>query len=160
MISLIAAMGSNRVIGFQGNMPWHLPADLKHFKSLTLHKIIVMGRKTYQSIGKPLPERTNIVVTHDKNFQAPGCTIINDMEEILKLSDDEIMIIGGSQLYQYFLPFASKLYLTYIHQEFTGDTFFPQWDHKAWEEVSRTDYCGDEKNPYDYSFVTLVKKAN
>lgn len=161
-LGLIAAMGNHRVIGLDNQMPWHLPADLSHFKQLTLEKAVVMGRKTYQSIGKPLPHRQNIVVTRDADFRAPGCDVVHSIDEAVTLVSDstEIMIIGGAQLYVQALPMVNTLYLTFIHHDFAGDTFFPVWDEGQWHEIAREDHQANEKNPFDYSFVSYSRRVS
>lgn len=159
IISLISAMSQNRVIGRNGEMPWHLPADLKYFKDKTLGKPVIMGRKTFDSIKKPLPGRHNIVLTRDQHFEAPGCTLVSTVECALEAAGDveEIMIIGGETIYRLFLPQATRIYLTIIEQDFDGDTYFPEWrDH--WKIVSKDRHHPDEKNPYHYQFIILEKK--
>jgi dihydrofolate reductase len=160
-ISLICATSQNGVIGLNNRLPWHLPADLVNFKKLTMHHHILMGRKTYQSIGKPLPGRTNIVITRQKDFQADGCLIAHSFEEAIELcrGDDEIFVIGGADIYQQTLPFANKIYLTVIHQDFEGDTFLFEIDKTVWQETSRKDFEPDEKNKFGYSFLTLEKRG-
>lgn len=156
MISLVAAMSKNRVIGKNNTMPWHLPADLKHFKSVTMGKPIIMGRKTFESIGKPLPGRRNIVVTHqEKEF--PGCDVFHSLEEALKsvASEPEVMIIGGANVYAQVLPKVQRMYLTFIDLDVDGDAFFPAWDESQWREVSSEQHAPDDKNPYPYRFVVL-----
>ncbi len=159
-ISIIAAIGKNLVIGRNNKLPWSLPADMKRFKDLTLGKPVVMGQKTFESIGKPLSARTNIVLSHDKNFQASGCIVALSIEEALSYLKgfDEIMIIGGSSVYEQFLPLAEKMYLTLIDEEFEGDAYFPRLDWNEWIETERISYKADEKNPYSYSFVNLKRK--
>lgn len=159
-ISLISALANNRVIGYRNQLPWHLPADLRHFKALTLGKPILMGRRTYESIGKPLPERRNVVISRQQDFMAPGCDCVNSVEEALKLTSDaeEVMVIGGANLYQQTLPLADYLYLTLIHHDFHGDTFFPEWKSEEWQEIQRSDFPADLKNPYPYSFIVLKAK--
>lgn len=159
-ISAIFAMSENRVIGKNNQLPWHLPADLKHFKQITMGNPILMGRKTYESIGKPLPGRCNIVITRDTNYQAPGCVVVNSVESALAAvkDNDEIFIIGGALLYQETLPLTQRLYMTLIHHSFDGDTFFPALNENEWQEVERTDHPADENNKYSYSFVTLDRK--
>lgn len=158
-LSAIAAMSENRVIGHNNQLPWHLPADLKHFKTITLGKPILMGRKTYESIGRPLPQRENIIVTRDVDFKAPGCLIVHSIDAALSVVQhkDEVLVIGGALLYQQMLPLVQRLYLTVIHQAFVGDAFFPEIDQSKWREVERCDCNRDEKNPYQYSFITLDK---
>ena len=128
MISLIAAMGGNRVIGNNNSMPWRLPKDLAYFKKLTLGNTVVMGRKTFESIGKPLAGRKNIILTRDKGYTREGCLVVHSIEEALKEIKDEqeSFIIGGGEIYSIFLPYANKLYITYIDHEFQGDTYFPE----------------------------------
>lgn len=156
IISLIAAMASNGVIGRDNQMPWHLPADFKHFKALTLGKPIIMGRKTFESIGsRPLPGRTNVVVTRDTAFQAEGCVVVHDVEAALVAEPDaaEVMIIGGTNLYTQLLPRADRLYLTEVHAEVEGDASFPPIDCKRWREMSREDHPADARHSHSYSFV-------
>ena len=155
IISLIAAMAEDRVIGLNNRMPWHLPADLRHFKALTLGKPVVMGKQTYLSLGKPLPERRNIVLTHDVDFKAPGCDIAHDWPEVLALCEDseEIMIIGGEAVYRQTLPIATRMYLTEIAIKVEGDRFFPQWDEQEWLLLDKKSFVADDKNPYNYSFL-------
>lgn len=156
-ISLIAAMAKRRVMGRDGQLPWHLPADLKHFKAITLDKPIVMGRKTYESIGKPLPQRTNIILTTDPAYQAPGCYVVHHLDEAMKIAKgaEEILIIGGAQIYEAYLPLAQRMYLTLIDADIEGDTFFPDFDEAKWQVVSREDHLPDEKNSYGYRFLVL-----
>ena len=159
-ISAIFAMSENRVIGKNNQLPWHLPADLRHFKSLTMGKPILLGRKTYESIGRPLPGRCNLVMTRDAQFQAPGCVIVNSLETALLAAgySDEIMVIGGAILYQHLLPRTQRLYMTVIHHEFEGDTYFPELNMSEWNEIDRIDYDADEENKYSYSFITCDRK--
>lgn len=158
-ISLIAAMAHNRVIGKDNQMPWHMPADLKHFKATTLGKPVIMGRKTFESIGRALPGRQNIVVTRDASFEAPGCDIAHSLEAAVSLAGDvaEIIIMGGGQLYQAALPMANRMYLTFIDLSTEGDAHFPAWDSEEWVIVDRETHSHDDKNPYDYSFVKLER---
>lgn len=157
-ISLIVAMGENRVIGADNKMPWHLSADLKHFRRITLGKPILMGRNTHVSIGRPLPGRKNIVLTSDPTYRAEGCTIVHSLEQALReAGGDELMVIGGAALYRAFLPKADCLYLTLIHQSFAGDTFFPEFDEREWREVERVDVDDDAESGLRYSFLTLER---
>jgi dihydrofolate reductase len=157
-ISLIVAMAENRVIGVDNRMPWHLSADLRHFKALTWGKPILMGRRTHEAIGRPLPGRKNIVLTSDRNYAAPGCTVVHSLDDALREADgEEIMVIGGSSLYRAFLPRADRLYLTLIHREFPGDTFFPEFDWSAWREVAREDVDEDPDSGLSYSFLVLER---
>ncbi len=159
IISLVAAMTENYCLGLNNKMPWHLPADLAHFKQLTLHKSIIMGRKTYESIGKALPNRHNIIITRQSDFNAPDCTIVSSLEQALQTysAEEELMIIGGAQIYQQALPVADRLYLTLIHTMIEGDAYFPHWDAKQWQEVSREIHPADEHNAYAYDFLTLKR---
>lgn len=158
MISLIVAMGKNRVIGLDNKMPWHLPADLAYFKKVTTGHAIIMGRKTFESIGRPLPNRTNIVLTRDKNLLIEGCQIIDSVEEALKLAENEmIFVIGGSEIYKQFLPFANKIFITKINENFTGDTFFPELSDD-WQQTSSEKHIPDVKNKYEYEFQVFQKK--
>ncbi|MCH8896279.1 MAG: type 3 dihydrofolate reductase [Proteobacteria bacterium] len=158
-ISLILAMGRNRAIGRDNKLPWHLPADLAHFKTTTMGKPILMGRKTWESIGKALPGRLNIVLTAQTGYDADGATVVNSIDDAISVceSADELMVIGGAGVYQAFLPRARKIYLTLIDEDFEGDTFFPQLDEQEWHEEAREDHRADDKNPYDYSFRVLRK---
>ena len=160
LLSLIAAMDNNRLIGSNNALPWHLPADLAFFKRTTLGKPIVMGRKTYESIGKPLPGRRNIVVTRNRNYDAPGCDIVAGIDEAMRLCESvpEIMLIGGASLYQQSIDRANNLYITQIHHNFDGDTWFPEFDERDWRIESRTDFEADDKNIYPYSFVKFVRE--
>ena len=159
-LSIIVAMDRNHVIGANGDLPWHISADLQNFKKITMGKPIIMGRKTHESIGRPLPGRENIILTRDNNYQAEGCTVLQSLEDIFEhcKNVDEIMITGGAEIYQHTLEQASHLYLTEVHTEIEGDTHFPEFDRNQWQEISREDYKADEKNDYDYSFVVLKRK--
>lgn len=162
MISIISALAKNRAIGKKNDLPWHLPADLKHFKETTTGKTIVMGLNTFKSIGsRPLPNRKNIVLSSDSESKVPeGVVLVNSLESVLEMTKDEkeVMICGGAIVYQQFLPLADRLYLTYIDHDFEGDIFFPEFDMQSWQEVSREDHQPDEKNLYPYSFVILERK--
>lgn len=155
-------MAHGRVIGLDGKMPWHLPADLAWFKQNTLGKPIVMGRKTWDSIGRALPGRRNLVISRDKMFQPEGAERIASPDEVEQLLTDipEIMIVGGAQIYQHFIPRAGRLYLTLIDTDVQGDTFFPDYQTEAgWQEVSRSEHPADEKNPYPYTFLILERES-
>jgi len=162
MISIIAAVADNMVIGNKNALPWHLPADFKYFKEATLGKPIVMGLNTFKSIGeKPLPDRKNIILNNDPNYIPPeGCFAARSIDEVLEMTKtaEEVMICGGASVYKQFLPLADRLYLTLIHQDFEGDTYFPNFDIKDYNEIKRIDNKADEKNKYDYSFVVLERK--
>lgn len=161
-ISMIAAMANGRVIGADNGMPWHLPADLRHFKQVTIGKPVIMGRKTYESIGRALPGRTNIVISSQAGYSLDDATVVTSPEEALRVAtsspdaDDEVMVIGGGTIYSSFLPSAQTLYLTFIDLEVEGDTRFPDYEAAAtWHEIAREDNQPDERNPHRYSFVTL-----
>ncbi|GBL05114.1 type 3 dihydrofolate reductase [Glaciecola sp. KUL10] len=157
-ISMIAAMAKNRVIGAKNDMPWHLPADLKHFKSVTMGKPIIMGRKTYESIGRALPGRVNVVITSNADAVFDGAVTVTSVEDAIVAAGDvdEVMIIGGGTIYQTCLASANRLYLTFIDLDVDGDTYFPDFEQASkWREVERTEYLADEKNPYNYEFVTF-----
>ncbi|GAC35104.1 type 3 dihydrofolate reductase [Paraglaciecola polaris] len=168
-IALIAAMANKRVIGLNNQMPWHMPADLQHFKRVTLGKPIIMGRKTYESIGRALPGRLNIVITHDQAYQLADATVVNSCDNAIAtatshlsqqgLSDEEqeIMVIGGGTVYQHFLPYSHCLYLTLIALDTPGDTYFPDYSDDGWREVNVESHEPDHKNPHFYQFVTLER---
>jgi dihydrofolate reductase len=160
ILSLIAAMDRNRLIGSKNQLPWHLPADLAHFKKITLSKPILMGRKTYESIGRPLPGRENIVLTRTKGLEIEGVTVVNSLEAAIEgLSDaDEVMVIGGSTLYELALPKAQRLYLSYVDGEFEGDAWFPEIDESQWTISDSVTQQPDEKNSYGCRFVTYERK--
>jgi dihydrofolate reductase len=161
-IGLVAAMAKNRVIGKDNQMPWHLPADLKHFKAVTMGKPIIMGRKTYESIGRPLPGRLNIVVSRNPKLSIAGCQIATSLQAALAMVKDhtEVMVIGGGQLYREALPLANNLYLTFIDLDTDGDTQFPEFEHLALTETKRTFSSPDDANPYALEFVDYqINKA-
>ena len=161
MISLMWAMDNNHVIGNNNQLPWHLPEDLKFFKRTTMGHPIAMGRKTWDSIGRPLPGRENIVITRNPEFLCEGCTVLNSVEALLEFSQqnaDEIFVIGGAEIFKLILPYADKLYLTRIYDEFKGDTFFPELNMEEWSLLSREQGIKDEKNPYDYEFMIYERK--
>jgi dihydrofolate reductase len=159
-LSIIVAMDRNRVIGRGDTLPWHISSDLKNFKKITMGNPIIMGRKTHESIGRPLPGRENIILTRDKNYSSEGCTVLHSMDEIFEHCKEvvEVMITGGSEIYKLSLEQATRLYLTEVHTEIEGDTFFPEFDRSEWREVSREDHSSDEKNEFDYSFVLLERE--
>lgn len=158
--SLIAAMDKNRLIGSNNNLPWHLPADLAFFKRKTLGKPIIMGRKTFESIGKALPGRRNIVVTRDAQFNAADCELVDSIDAALELCRDEaeIMLIGGASLYRQFIARATCMYITRIDHEFSGDTWFPEFDESEWKVENRQDFEADHCNKYPYSFIKFVRE--
>ena len=158
-LSIIVAAAANGVIGRDNQLPWRLPADLRHFKQTTMGKPILMGRKTWESIGRPLPGRTNIVITRDSDYAAAGCVVVNSIDAALLAagSQDEIMVIGGAELYRQVLPRTDTIYLTRIHENFEGDTVFPELVTSEWRETERADQLPDENNPHDYSFIRLER---
>jgi dihydrofolate reductase len=176
LISMIAAMANNRVIGANNAMPWHLSADLQHFKQVTFGKPIIMGRRTYQSIGRALPGRTNIVISRDAAFTLEDAVVVANCEQAItsatealhadtsgaaeKSQADEIMIIGGGTIYQHFLPLCQRLYLTQIELDIAGDTYFPDYHlNYNWQVLEKESFKADTKNPYNYHFMTLIKQA-
>ncbi|QPA32466.1 dihydrofolate reductase [Thermaerobacillus caldiproteolyticus] len=162
MISLIVAMDNSRVIGKDNKLPWHLPADLAYFKKVTMGHPIVMGRKTFESIGRPLPGRENIIVTRNRSFQPEGCTVIHSVEGIKQIAakrSDEVFVIGGAELFAAILPLADRLYITKIEANFPGDTFFPVFNEAEWRLISCEKGQKDEKNPYDYFFLVYERKC-
>lgn len=160
-ISIIAAVSDNGVIGNDGKLPWNLPADMKHFKEITTGHHIIMGRKTYESIGRPLPNRTNIVLTKNSKIRPKGCSVVNSLDKALniakKAGEKEVMVIGGSEIYKLALPLADKLYLTLVHENFKGDTKFPDYNKREWTEQRLEHHNKDIENPYDYSFVSYTR---
>ena len=155
-LTLIAAMGKNRAIGLDGRMPWHLPAELQHFKKATMGKAIVMGRKTWQAIGRPLPGRQNIVVSRNPGFHADGVDLAMSLDDAVAMSEsDEVMIIGGGQLYALALPMANRMVLTLIDIEPEADTWFPEWDEKEWSLTSERVFPVDDENKLAYRIIEL-----
>ncbi len=159
IISLIAAMGENRVIGKDNALPWKLPADMKRFREVTMGKPVIMGRKTFESIGRALPKRTNIIITRDTNFQAQDCVIVHSLQEALEAAGNapEAIVIGGGMIFEQFLPYANRMYLTIIHKDFEGASLFPKYEKEEWHERERHDFKPDEKNAYAYTFLTLER---
>ncbi|MBL7142089.1 MAG: dihydrofolate reductase [Candidatus Pacebacteria bacterium] len=160
LISIIAAVGNNWVVGIKNKLPWNLPADMKHFRQLTMGKPVIMGQKTFESIGKPLPGRTNIILTLDKNFIPPDCLVTHSIEGALEAAKnfDEVMICGGVSIYRQFLLLADRMYLTLIEGEFEADAYFPEFDWNDWIEIGRIENNPDKDNSYKYNFVTLERK--
>jgi dihydrofolate reductase len=160
MITIIAAIAQNNALGKDNKLIWHLPADLKRFKQVTLHHHIIMGRKTFESLGKPLPNRTTIIITRNKNYNAKGCLVVNSLEKAIEAakSDANPYILGGAEIYAQAIKIADKLDITYVHHTFEADAFFPEINTDIWEEVYRKDLKADEKNKYNYSFVTYQRK--
>jgi dihydrofolate reductase len=159
-ISIIAAMAENRVIGVNNTLPWRLPADLRRFRRITTGHHVIMGRRNYESIGKPLPERHNIVVTRNPDYRAPGCTVTHSLEQALATAwnDAEVFVIGGADIYRQAFDRADRLYLTLVHADIRGDTYFPEFDTAQWCEISRERHEADGKNPYAYTFLTYDRK--
>jgi dihydrofolate reductase len=156
-IALVVAMDKNRAIGRAGALPWHLPDDLKHFKALTLGKTVLMGRKTFQSIGRPLPKRRNVVLTKDPSFGAEGVEVVHSLDDALLL-DEEIMVIGGGEVYALFLPLATHLHLTLVDTAIPdADTFFPEWNPAQWRETHREFHPADERHLFAFSYVDLER---
>ena len=159
-LSIVVAMDENRLIGKGNGLPWHLPADLAFFKKITTGNSILMGRKTYDSIGKTLPNRRNIVITRNPEISITGCEVVDSIEKALSITQDEeeVMVIGGANLFEQFLPDVGRLYITHIKGEFKGDTYFPHYDENDWIEVSRESHQPDEKNKYAYQFSIMDRK--
>ncbi|EAR61100.1 type 3 dihydrofolate reductase [Neptuniibacter caesariensis] len=165
-LAIIVAQAKNRVIGINNKLPWHLPEDLRYFKQVTMGKPIIMGRNTYESIGRPLPGRTNIVITRQNDYAPEGVRVVNSLEEAVELAEsialingiDEAMVIGGAQIYEQALASAQRLYLTEVDAEIDGDAWFPEFERQEWSEVGREDFSAEGPNPYNYSFIVLDRK--
>lgn len=160
MVTIIAAVGRNRALGKDNDLIWHLPADLRRFKSLTRGHHVIMGRKTFESLGKPLPKRTNVIVSRNPDYRAEGCIVVNSLEKALEIaqSDPNPFILGGAEIYRQALSFADHMDLTFVHEEFEADAFFPEFDPEEWELMGREDFNKDDENPFDYSFVQYKKR--
>lgn len=164
-LSMIWAMSENNVIGRNNKLPWHLPNDLKYFKQLTSGKSVIMGRKTYESIGRPLPNRTNIVITRDKGFTAEGIKVVHSLDQAIELAEatclvnaqEEVIVMGGAEIYKLCLPKADRLYVTLVHAQVPGDAYFPQIDLTDYKETKREFFEKDGANPFDYSFCVFEK---
>jgi dihydrofolate reductase len=152
MVKIIVAMSKNRVIGNNNELIWKLSSDLKRFKELTTGHPVVMGRKTYESIGRPLPNRRNIIITRNSEYEVEGCEVVSSLEEALLLSGNDCFIIGGGEIYKQSLELADKIYLTLVHKDFEGDTQFPELS-KEWAIIDNKDFEADQKNEYNYSFI-------
>jgi dihydrofolate reductase len=159
-LSIIVAFDQNRLIGNNNQLPWHLPADLKHFRAITMGHHMIMGRKTFESIGKPLPGRTSVIVTRQRDYHHEGCIVVGSMDEAIRecTGQEEVFIIGGAQIFECTMPMAQKLHITQIHHAFEGDTWFPEISPKEWTLVSETHHPADEKNQWEYSFLEYVRK--
>ena len=164
MVTIIAAIAKNNALGLNNDLIWHLPADLKRFKKVTSGHHILMGRNTFESIGKPLPNRTTVIITRNESYTKSGCLIANSLEEALEIAkeDEHIFIIGGAQVYKYAIEndLADALDITLVHQEFEADVFFPEIDETFWEVTKREDFLADDKNKFDYSFIRFEKRTN
>lgn len=161
LLSLIVAASENNVIGKDNAIPWHLPDDLKFFRKKTEGHPIIMGRKCYESIGRPLPNRRNIIVTRDQTYEAPGCEISSSLDEAIMFAgkdhSDEIFVIGGGEIYTQALPFANRIYMTRVHAETEGDIFFPKIDSNLWRETERTEHPADDTHAFAFTFQTLER---
>ncbi|MEE3319897.1 MAG: dihydrofolate reductase [Pseudomonadota bacterium] len=165
-LSMMVAKASNNVIGRDNKLPWYLPNDLKYFKQVTFGKPVIMGRKTWESLKGPLPGRTNIVITRQADYVAEGAKVVTTLDEAVEMAQnvafiegqEETVIMGGAEIYQLALPKADRLYLTEVHAEVDGDTFFPDYDATEWNEIGREDFAAEGPNPYDYSFVVYERK--
>lgn len=161
-LSIIAAVDKNYLLGSNGEIPWELPADLKYFKETTMGSPVIMGRKTFESIGFPLPGRKNIIMTRNKNYTAEGCQVVHSKREVLNnflKNNKEAFIIGGAEVYKLFLSYSDKLYLTVIDHEFSGDTYFPKVNWKNWKKISEKKANSDNSNPYSY-YYQIYKRKN
>lgn len=156
ILSAIVAISNNDVIGKDNELPWYLPADLKYFKKITINHPVIMGRKSYEAIGQPLPKRTNIVLTRDPYYLSSNILVAHSLEEALALAYDldseEVFVIGGAMIFESCFPFLDRLYITEIHAYFEGDTYFPEWKREEWTLISEENHSSDKKNEFDYSF--------
>ncbi|MDP0588366.1 MAG: dihydrofolate reductase [Candidatus Endonucleobacter bathymodioli] len=167
-VAIIAAVAENNTIGMKNKMPWHLPGDLKYFKTVTMGKPIIMGRKTFESLGKPLPGRVNIVISRDESYYHEDIRVVHSLSDALSLAVeiattdgvDELIVIGGAEIFRQALPQAERLYLTRVHHSFEGDAFFPDFDDSQWQESSREDKCTDETSHLTYSYLVMDRKPN
>lgn len=166
-LAIIVAQAQNRTIGVNNKLPWHLPKDLQYFKQVTMGKPILMGRKTFESIKRPLPGRTNIVITRDVSWQHKGVRVVHSLQAARELAEsiclieghEEAMVIGGSEIYSQALAECDRLYLTQVHVDVEGDAWFPEFNRQDWQELGREDYAADGHNPYNYSFIVLDRKT-
>ena len=161
MVTIIAAIANNNALGKDNDLIWHLPADLKRFKKVTSGHHILMGRNTFESIGKPLPNRTTVIITRNKNYKVEGCIVVDSIEKAIAISksDAQIFIIGGAQIYKQAMEsnLVDQLDITQVHHSFEADVYFPEIDTEKWQETSREDFSSDEKNAFNYSFVSYRK---
>ena len=163
--ALIVAMANNQTIGIDNSLPWHLPKDLQYFKKVTMAKPIIMGRKTFESIGRPLPGRVNIVISRQDSYEPKGVKVVDSLPAARELAEsiclidgvDEAMVIGGAQIYAQAIEEADRLYLTEVDAEINGDAWFPEFERSAWSEIGREDFLAEGPNPYNYSFIVLDK---
>lgn len=164
IISLVAAAGNNNVIGSNNKLPWKMPADMKFFMNLTMKHTVIMGRKTFESFGKPLKDRKNIIISRNQNLSIPGCDVVYSLKYAIILAktlakeEDEVFIIGGAEIYRQAMPLANKIYLTRIKGDFEGDAYFPVIHSTEWKEISHIEQKADEKNPYPFAFLEYIKK--
>jgi len=160
MITIIAAVASNNALGKDNQLIWHLPADLKRFKKVTLGHHIIMGRKTFESLGKPLPKRTTIIITRNKDYKQEGCIVVNSLQQAIEAAkaDENPYILGGAEIYKQAIKIADKLDLTLVDQSFEADVFFPKIDFTIWREAAREDFKADENNNYNFSFISYLRK--
>ena len=157
-ITAVVAIASNYAIGKNNQLLWHLPNDLKHFKNITAGGTVIMGRKTFDSVGKPLPKRRNIVITR-QDIEIEGCEVVRSVDEAIAIckTEDEVFIVGGAEIYRQAMHLINRIYLTIVHHSFDADTFFPEIDYKEWKEVEKEDHETDEKHQFAYSFITLER---
>lgn len=161
MVSIIVATARNRAIGCANKLLWHISEDLRRFKDITTGHPVIMGRRTFESIGRPLPNRTNVVVTRRKDYHPEGCVVAGSLVEAIGMfpEEEEVFIIGGGQIYEQALPLADKIYLTLVHDYYDGDTFFPEWDPRDWTETSRATYSRGESFDKSFSFIDYLRKG-
>jgi dihydrofolate reductase len=159
MVSIIAAVAANGVIGRDGDLPWHLPSDLRHFKRTTMGHFLIVGRKTWEEVGKPLPGRTMVVVTRDRGLRIDDVIVVHSLKEALEAArgDDEVFVAGGGEIYRQALPLADRVYMTRIHADFEGDTIFPELDRNEFRLVERSDHEPDDRDPFPYSFLVYER---
>lgn len=162
MVSIIVAAAQDNAIGYKNQLLWHMPADLKYFKETTRGHPVIMGRKTFESVGKPLPGRRNIIITRQKDYQVAGAEVVHSLQDALDLCDpgDENFIVGGAQIYAEALGYTDRIYLTLIYEKFKADTFFPPIDQALWQVISEQPHTADARNPYDYNFMIYQRKAS
>jgi dihydrofolate reductase len=160
IVSLVSAASDNNVIGINNTLPWCMPADMRFFKNLTMGHTVVMGRKTYESMGKPLPGRKNVIITRNPDFKAKDCIVIDSFEKVYELckEEGEVFVIGGAEIYRQIINKADKIYLTRIHGVFDGDAYFADIHEDEWEQSRISDFPADEKNPYSYAFVEYLRR--